>query len=83
MSKSGQQDFHFVSSQTVKVAFILRNANLSSNGNLHFHTSLDVDDDLLDNLGRSVEVYQTLVDSARNKFVSNVIQFVYPEDPLQ
>jgi hypothetical protein len=29
--------------------------HLSSDGNLNLDTSLDVDDDLLDNLGRSVE----------------------------
>jgi len=37
--------------------------DLSSNGNLNLDTSLNVDDDLLDNLGRSVEINQTLVDS--------------------
>jgi len=36
---------------------------LSSNRNLNLDTGLNVDDDLLDNLGRSVEVDKTLVDS--------------------
>jgi len=34
---------------------------LGSNGNLDLDTSLDVDDDLLDNLSRGVEIDQTLV----------------------
>jgi hypothetical protein len=34
---------------------------LSSNGNLHLDTSLDVDDDLLDDLGRGVETKRYIV----------------------
>jgi hypothetical protein len=36
---------------------------LCRNGDLDFNTGLDVDDDLLDNLGRGVEVDQALVDT--------------------
>lgn len=36
---------------------------LTSNSNLNLDTSLNVDDDLLDNLGRGVKVNETLVDS--------------------
>lgn len=36
---------------------------LSSNGDLDLNTSLDVDDDLLDDLGRGVQVNETLVDA--------------------
>jgi len=39
------------------------NLHLSSNRDLNFNTSLDVDDDLLDDLGRCVEINQTLVNS--------------------
>jgi len=38
-------------------------SHLCGNGNLDLDTSLNVDDDLLDNLGRGVEINQTLVDS--------------------
>lgn len=37
---------------------------LGSNGNLNLNTSLDVDDDLLDDLSGGVQVNQTLVDPA-------------------
>jgi hypothetical protein len=40
-------------------------AYLSGNGNLNLDTSLDVDDDLLDDLGGSVQVDETLVDSVQ------------------
>jgi hypothetical protein len=36
---------------------------LSSNSNLNLNTSLDIDDDLLDNLGRRIEIDQALVDA--------------------
>ena len=36
---------------------------LSSNCNLHLDTSLDIDDDLLDNLSRGSQVDQALVDA--------------------
>jgi hypothetical protein len=38
-------------------------SRLSSNGDLNLNTGLDVDDDLLDNLGGGVEVDETLVDA--------------------
>jgi len=37
--------------------------HLSGNGDLNLNTGLDVDDDLLDDLGRGVKVDKTLVDS--------------------
>jgi len=37
--------------------------HLSSNRDFDLDTSLNVDDDLLDNFGRGVEINQTLVDS--------------------
>jgi hypothetical protein len=40
-------------------------ADLSGNGNLNLDTGLDVDDDLLDDLGGGVEVDETLVDSVK------------------
>lgn len=42
---------------------ITASAHLCGNGNFNLNTSLDVDDDLLDNLGGSIEVDETLVDS--------------------
>jgi len=36
---------------------------LSRDGNLHLHTSLDVHNDRLNNLGGGVEINQTLVDA--------------------
>jgi predicted methyltransferase MtxX (methanogen marker protein 4) len=38
-------------------------SSLSSNRNLHLDTSLDVDNDLLDDLGRRRQVDQALVDA--------------------
>lgn len=38
-------------------------ASLCGNSNLNLDTSLNVDDDLLDNLGGGVQVDETLVDS--------------------
>src|SRR5436305_19812 len=38
-------------------------SSLSSNRNLHLDTSLNVDDDLLDDLGRGRQVDQALVDA--------------------
>lgn len=40
-----------------------RGHRLSSNGNLNLDTSVNVDNDLLDNLGGGVEVDETLVDA--------------------
>lgn len=37
--------------------------HLCGNGNLNLNTSLDVDDDLLDNFSWGVEIDQSLVDS--------------------
>lgn len=37
--------------------------NLSSNGDLNLNTGLDVDDDLLDDLGRGGQVDEALVDA--------------------
>jgi len=44
-------------------SFLLLLSCLSSNGNLNLDTSLDVDDDLLDNLGGGRQVDQALVDA--------------------
>ncbi len=40
-----------------------RETRLSSNGNLNLDTSVNVDNDLLDNVGGGVEVDETLVDA--------------------
>jgi hypothetical protein len=37
--------------------------HLSSDGDFDLNTGLDVDDDLLDNLSRGVEIDETLVDA--------------------
>jgi len=46
-----------------KPSIRLCHAHLSGNGDLNLNTGLDVDDDLLDDLGRGVKVDKTLVDS--------------------
>lgn len=46
---------------------VVYHSHLSGNGDLNLNTGLDVDDDLLDDLGRSVKVDQTLVDSVVEK----------------
>jgi len=48
---------------------------LCGDGDLNLDTSLDVDDDLLDNLGWGVQVDETLVDSAQ-RLLAHVL--VYP-----
>jgi len=44
----------------------VRTMRLSSDGDLNLDTGLNVDDDLLDDLGRSVKIDQTLVDSEQH-----------------
>jgi hypothetical protein len=44
------------------VGWVGRIRHLSGNGDLNLNTSLDVDDDLLDDLGGGVKVDQALVD---------------------
>jgi hypothetical protein len=62
------------------IGWIGRNHHLSGNGNLNLNTSLDVDDDLLDDLGGGVKVDQALVDpviailSAKSPLISNESQ---------
>jgi hypothetical protein len=44
---------------------------LGRNGNLDLHTSLNVDDDLLDNLSRGIEIDQTLVDPIAHSMLAH------------
>lgn len=52
-----------VSSSRVDWQSRSHSAHLSGNGNLDLNTGLDVDDDLFDDLGRGIQVDETLVDS--------------------
>ena len=59
---SCRQSLHTVAKST---SHSVMSNSLSGNGDLDLNTSLDVDDDLLDDLSRGVQVDQTLVDSAQ------------------
>ena len=64
-------DYAFQPDQRVS-HFQTQRLRLGSDGDLNLDTSLDVDDDLLDDLGGGVQVDQTLVDSVNVKSARDV-----------
>lgn len=54
------------SSAYVDLSLGFHGAHLSGNGDLDLDTGLDVDNDLLDDLGGGVQIDETLVDSLKD-----------------
>ena len=70
----------FPSTPTTSLVTSPTTTHLSGDGDLDLDTSLDVDDDLLDDLGWGVQVDQALVDSEEISLVSLPFSFrtAYP-----